>query len=316
MSRIRVGYAGYNHSLKANSGNFLSFNTIPHPWEIEARFRTNLENLTRIIGWNIVHKVHVFRINGGLIPARRVTPELCDKFLTKYDVEFSQLREMLHQSDQRVSFHMLYSSMGSFIPSGAANSLNEALSYDIILTRLGADDGVIILHCGKFNANRNAHEQRLIERISALPDRVRERILLENDTRWDPEMTWEVARQAGCGFCYDIFHHKLFDEFFQFTDENIQTALQRCATYCKRVKKTPKVHVSSQDPLGDAGKHADHVEWRDYVKLRKNMFALGIERMDIMLEAKKTDQALLTLRERVKQQESARFVVSTDGVLA
>jgi UV DNA damage endonuclease len=138
--------------------------------------------------------------------------------------------------------------------------------------------------------DKQASIKRFTERYISLPAAVRRRLVVENDDRsYTVSDCLEVNRQTGGPVLFDVFHHRVNS-----SGETTREALRRCAETWHRTDGPPMVDYSSQEPGQRRGRHAEHIDVRDFQMFLEA--ARGVE-CDVMLEIKdKEKSALQALR--------------------
>lgn len=296
LERLRLGYSASNTSQRLQSGKELRINPISFG-QVRARFKTNIECLTRILGWNRVHNIQLFRISTHFI----TKPHEFDykRLLTEFGVELHGIKAMCEDYSMRLTLHGITQSMGSPDAKMQERAYKHLEYCSDVLDAIGSDDSVIVQHLGGAYKQRFATRERVVKFIKGLPENMRRRIVLENDDKWSVADVTHVARNAKCGFVYDVFHHKCFPQDIPFTTQNVDSALRAVRNTCAKIGKTPKVHISSQNPLKDLGGHSDLIDFRDYTKLRRAINLTSLRNIDIMVEADLHEQAVLALLSRL-----------------
>jgi UV DNA damage endonuclease len=190
-------------------------------------------------------------------------------------------------------------------------SLAELESHAALLDAMGAGpEATVVVHVGGLYGDRTASLDRWAAAWELLSDRARARIGLENDERlFNVADALELHRRTGVRLVYDHHHARINDGGVP-PRESLRAAY---ATWPAGIR--PKVHLSSPrlsvetvrrpvpgtrrsreatvtPPLGP---HADLVSPWDLVDL----LAAAPGPLDVMLEAKAKDVALLWLRARL-----------------
>ena len=191
-------------------------------------------------------------------------------------------------------------------------SLVELESHTALLDALGCGpDATVVVHVGGLYGDRASALDRWVEAFGRLSDAARRRIGLENDERlFNVGDVLEVARRTGVRVVYDHHHARINPTPALGPREALRAAF---ATWPAGVR--PKVHLSSPRAhvdwvrrpvpgtrrsrdvvvLPDLAPHADLVSPFDFLSFMQ----LVPGPVDVMLEAKAKDLALLWLRERL-----------------
>jgi len=110
--------------------------------------------------------------------------------------------------------------------------------------------------------------------------------VIENDDRsYTVADCLEVSRRCGVPVLLDAFHHRVNG-----SGETIGVALRRCAATWRRRDGVPMVDYSSQQPDERRGRHAEHIDVRDF---RKFLAEMRDVECDVMLEIKDKESSAL-----------------------
>lgn len=150
-------------------------------------------------------------------------------------------------------------------------------------------DHKVVIHGGGIYNDREASTRRLIEELVALPDGIRNRLVLENDERlFNLSQILGVAEASGLPVVFDLHHHQINPG-----TEPLEELLPRVrATWNCR----PKIHMSSQKPNARIGAHDDLLHEDD---LRTLCDILPFE-TDVMVESKAKEVAAMKAYEWLK----------------
>jgi UV DNA damage endonuclease len=215
----------------------------------------------------------------------------------------------------RLSFHPgQYVVLNSERPDVRAMAARE---LDVLASILDAmevgPEAVVVLHVGGGAGGSVAARERFLRGLEAVGEPARRRLVVENDDRvFSLDDVLALARSVALPVVWDILHHHCHDPVGIPDAEALHAAL---ATWPPDV--TPKIHFSSPKTaieerrerdgrrvqtryvLPPLRAHADLVDPIAFEELLRGP-AHG-RRMDIMLEAKGKDLALLRLREQLLQ---------------
>ncbi|ACZ42930.1 UV-endonuclease UvdE [Thermobaculum terrenum ATCC BAA-798] len=164
-------------------------------------------------------------------------------------------------------------------------------------------EAVVVIHGGGAYGDKRAAMDRFVRRYLELPERVRRRLVVENDEKVFSvsDVLW-LHERTGAPVVFDHLHHRVHDPDGWQTREAVAACL---ATWPQGV--VPKVHFSSprteprstergeSDPL--PWQHGDWIDAWEFAGFLRECEGLAF---DVMLEAKKKDLALLRLREELR----------------
>lgn len=231
----------------------------------------------------------------------------------RFAEELAELGARAKELRLRLSTHPgQYTVLNSTAPETVDAAVTELEVHAELLD--GMDLGpecVIVLHVGGIAGDKQAAKDRFVRGFERLSERAQKRLVIENDDRsFGLADALEVSGRTGCPVVWDVLHHHCFDPDGIPDDEALRLAV---ATWPRGV--TAKMHYSSPVTAIHVRKvkegrrtievptppqlraHADMIDpvgftwFLDHVKKDA--------RVDVMLEAKAKDVALLTLRRQL-----------------
>ena len=261
------------------------------PLRLRELIRENLDALGRVVDFLDQHRILLYRITSNLIPfASHPVNRL--PWWDEYADDFAALGRRFQALGIRVSTHPgQFTVLNSPSPLIVEAAVAELDYHARLLDAFGADfSAKIILHVGGLYAGSEAVAMdRFCDVASRLEERVRRRLVVENDDRlFDAAEVLQVARRIGVPVVFDWLHHHANP-----CGAPLAEVLPAIFETWQAEDGTPKVHLSSQAAGGPAGAHADFIEPVDAFAC---FAALPPQAFDCMLEAKEKDRALLKLR--------------------
>jgi UV DNA damage endonuclease len=285
---MRVGYACQNLSIQETTNRTLRLANLGDADKVRGIVEANLAGLRRIVEWNASEGIGLFRIGQSLIP-------FASHPAFPYDWQIAH-RENLADIGNLATVHGIRLSMhpGQYIQPGSPNpdvvraSIAELEFCTALFTALGTADPVVVLHVGGAYGEPDVTAARYVETLSAHPE-ILSVLALENDERiWTVEQVVPIGRALGVPAIVDTLHHRLNPGSL-----TLHEAFASALPTWDAVGRRPKVHISSQDPVKQAGAHAYGIDPADWQEL---IGALSGADVDVMIEAKGKDKALLDLR--------------------
>jgi UV DNA damage endonuclease len=150
----------------------------------------------------------------------------------------------------------------------------------------------IILHVGGLYGDRGASIQRFSKEFRALPRNVRTRSVLENDERsYGGEDVLPLCEALGIPMTFDYLHYTALTGHLP----ERQFLKDVCESWSTNDGE-PEFHYSTQKSSSRRGSHAEMVDIQGFLRFLKVMPSKDV---DLMLEAKAKDLALLRLREQL-----------------
>ena len=146
----------------------------------------------------------------------------------------------------------------------------------------------IILHVGSSKPNKEEAINRFINNFNLLNDDIKNSIILENDDKvFNANDIFYICNKLNIPMVFDIHHHRINHCNFDFNNF--------IKTWNNQELK-PKMHISSSKDKKNIRAHNNYInynEYKDFFKFVKNYD------IDIMVEAKMKNLALLKLRNKI-----------------
>jgi UV DNA damage endonuclease len=275
-------------------------------WQSEPHLRVSLERLEAILRYCDAQDIRMYRMVTALapyashpdLPRFRSQPAECAE-------ELAAVGALARSLGVRLSTHpgqyTVLNSEDERVQRLAAEELEVQAE---LLDRMGlGPDAVVVLHVGGGAGGKGAAIDRFLHGFELLSDAARARLVVENDDRtFALRDVLEVSSRIGRPVVWDILHHHCNDPDRIPDREALELAL---GTWPRDVR--PKIHYSSPRTSVEERKgrrvlpplraHADMIDPIGFERFVVDT-AAGLE-LDVMLEAKAKDLALLRLREQL-----------------
>lgn len=257
----------------------------------------NLHNTLRILRYNKALEIPVYRLTSKLIPLA-THPELQSwRYTDDFADSLHEIGEFIRQNDFRVSSHPdHFTLINSMLPKVLEDSLRD-LDYHVKLYEamgLYENKYKLVLHVGGVYGNKQDSIQRFCDNFIRLPDRIRNRLIIENDDRcYNTYDVLELCQRLGVPMVLDVHHHNCLC-----AESDLESVLSQVFDTWAGEYFPPKIHFSSPKSCKDFRSHADLIDYNEFMDFLK--IAARINRdFDVMLEAKSKDTALLKLSDEL-----------------
>lgn len=308
---IRLGYVALPLTIGITSSSTLTVTNYKKLGmraikRIDDIINNNLDNLYEILKYNEKNNIHFYRLTSKLIPlATFVNFDYLKKFKNKY----KKISKFIEKNNMRVDLHpdqfiVLNSDRDSVVSSSI-----ESLKYHAnILRILNIKNPIIILHLGSSIGGKKKSIERFKENFYKLDENIRKMISLENDDKtYNIRNILKVCKELDIPFTFDYHHYKCNnngEKLERYIDEIFYT-------WTKRGMK-PKIHFSS--PKSKQKKefraHNDYIDSREFIKFIEKIKNINCD-FDIMIEAKKKDEAMFKLIRELKYYTDYKFIDET-----
>lgn len=315
--RIRLGYQGINRELREDgifcdrTARLATINERGVEY-IRGLYRENMADLLKLLEWNVAHGITFYRVSSGIAP--HITN---DRLLENHETykqlvysldckELRAVRDYIASKKLRITFHAEpYVVLSTDDPAVRMRSMRDIYYHYKLMKLLQLhSSSTVIVHGGGVYGDKPASKSRWIATYMELSEPVRARIALENDERsYNIEDVLEISEQVPkLPVVFDIFHYICHNKIRR---ESGLPKLPPPDDYMKRIiaswarfghRNKVKMHLSEQKPDSALGAHSDLVE--TIPKFMINFPATYGLKLDLMIEAKANEQAVLHLAEK------------------
>jgi UV DNA damage endonuclease len=283
---VRVGYPCINRSIGCTSSRTFRLASYSEKRLVET-VTQNLDCLDKVLRWNAEHGIRFFRITSDLVPFAS-HPVCRYDWGRHFGGQLRALGRFVQRHQMRVSMHpdqfVLINARDQAL---VASSVRELEYHARVLDLMGlATSAKLQIHVGGVYGDKQTSILRFVERYARLPSAVRRRLVVENDDRsYTVSDCLSVSRLTGVPMLFDVFHHQVNS-----SGESVRDALRVCATTWHKADGPPMVDYSAQEPGQRRGRHAEHIDVRDFQRFLKA--ARGVD-CDVMLEIKDKEKSAL-----------------------
>lgn len=302
---VRLGYVAISNRLgkKVTTSSTVTFTNYNKIFSQEKKLDklksvtvSNFKGLEEIIKYNIKNNIHFYRITSALIPL--VThPEVGYWGHREiFDKDFQLIGELIRESNMRVDTHPdEFNVLNSTNPEVVKNSIENLSRQVEWFEDLGYDEGKMVIHIGGAAGGKVAALKRFEENFNELPERIKARLMLENDDKtFTATETLKLCKTINIPMVLDVHHHNCNNK-----GENIEDLLEEIFNTWNNEKLPPKLHFSSPKSGEKDRKHADFINSNDFVNFIEKTRKLN-RNFDVMLECKEKDVALFQLVNELK----------------
>ena len=264
----------------------------------------NAEALLASLQFCAENRIGCFRINSQILPIK-THPEVgyrVDDLPGSEEIvkAFQRCREFALQHGLRTCFHPDQFVVLNSPREDVVTKSIEELDYQAEVAEwIGAD--VINIHAGGAYGDKTAALQRFAECLARLPQRVRERLTVENDDRiFTPADLLPLCKAEGVPLVYDVHHHRCNSDGL-----SVEQATKRAIATWNR---EPLFHISSPLAGWEGSKperHHDFIDFQDFPACWRK------KKITVEVEAKAKEVAIQKLLSELKNatmQDDAWFV--------
>lgn len=308
--KVRLGYACISKTLNniTTSTPFTYSEYLKNKDlnNIDQVIKSNLNDLIEILKYNIKNNIHFFRISSKLIPLA-TKKDVVFNYYNKYQKYYNIISKMIKGNNLRIDFHPDEFCVLNSTKKEVVTSSIEILKYHYnLLKYFKINNKLLVLHIGSNTFGKNNSIKRFINSFNNLPKELKEIIAIENDDKvFNIIDCINISKQIGCPIIFD-YHHYVCNNNGEKIEDFFDDVIKSWH------KKTPKIHFSS--PKSKLKKefrsHNDYINSNNFIYFLDKIKTYNYN-IDIMIEAKKTDEAMFKLIRELKYKTDYKFVDET-----
>ena len=271
----------------------------------------NVADIKKMIDWNLENDINVMRLSSNIFPhlsnskmtncetfvdpcefAEYQTLEWCRK-------ELEDIGQYARSVGQRLTFHPgQYNQIGAKSRNVYENTILDLGLHAKIFDIMGMDsNSIMVIHGGGVYNNKGETIDRWKRQFLEMPEAIRNRIVFENcEKSYCIEDIIPISEYLNIPIVHDTHHYTCFNHYNPTYKQKPASELMIPVldTWRRRDIK-PKFHISEQGS-GRVGHHSDFIEViPEYLLEIPEKHNINI---DVMIEAKKKEQAILKLHKK------------------
>lgn len=258
----------------------------------------NLTNTKRILYHCLAHDIQFYRFSSRLIPLAGHELVKDHDFLVDLLKSLQEIGEIVQENQMRVGFHPdHFTVLNTPRPSVLATSIADLKQHKQLLEAMGLGPAYKCnIHVGGSYGDKTESGRRFVNNFQQLDPSLQQYICLENDDKtFTAKETLQIAQTVGVPMVLDLHHHRCNHD-----GETLEDLWPEITQTWKEELFPPKIHISSEKSPTHIRSHADYVHLDDlmpFLSLAKQY----TEQLDVMIEAKKKDEALFDLMKKVQK---------------
>lgn len=311
--KIRLGYACITETLNLNTSTNYTYTNYIKEKDLEKLdniIKKNLEGLKEILNYNLKNNIHFYRLSSKLIPLA-TKEDVKFNYIDKYKNEYKKISDIIYKGKMRVDFHPDQFCVLNSVKKDVVNNSIEILKYHYnILDSLKIKDKVLILHIGSNVFGKENSLSRFIKNYNLLPKNIKDSIVIENDDKiFNIEDCLYLNKKLGIPIVLDYHHH-----ICNSNEIDLYKYIDKIFSTWKTIN--PKIHFSS--PKSKLKKefrsHNDYINSEVFIDFIERIKYLNYD-IDIMIEAKKKDEAMFRLIREIKYKTNYKFIDDTTFIV-
>lgn len=312
--KIRLGYACISTTLDkvtpSTPYTYTEFLEKKNLDKLDKVIKSNLEDLIKILNYNVKNNIHFFRLSSKIIPLATRMDVIFDYHNT-YKEYYSKINRIINQNKMRVDFHPdQFCILNSTKIEVVKNSF-EILKYHYnMLNYFGINNKILVLHIGSSVLGKENSKIRFINNFNKLPRYIQKCIAIENDDKiFNIKDCLDIYYKIGTPIILD-YHHFICNN----DNSNILELLPIIFKSWQNI--TPKMHFSSpkNKTKKDFRSHNDYINSDEFINFIE-ILKIFDKDIDIMIEAKAKDNALFKLVRELKYKTNYEFIDETSFIV-
>ncbi|RYD71067.1 MAG: UV DNA damage repair endonuclease UvsE, partial [Sphingobacteriales bacterium] len=208
MKLRNIGYACINLCQELTTSKTFRLANLTDERAAET-IKQNIENLQKILRWNVENGIKLFRIGSSFIPFashKNFTFNWKEAFKT----EFAEIHQYVKENNLRLSMHPgQYTVLNSPTEKIVNESIAELEWQAELLHILDPDGGIMVLHVGGVYGDKEASMNRFIRNFERLSPIAQHYLVLENDDKsYTLDDALHICQAVKMPLVFDIFHHQ------------------------------------------------------------------------------------------------------------
>lgn len=304
---VRLGYACISRVINGSSSSPFTYSEYLKDNDMDKLDRvivSNLNVLNDIIDYNIKNNIHFYRMSSRIIPLATKDDVIFD-YIDRYSYYYKMIGKKIRDSNMRVDFHPdQFCVLNSVKRDVFDNSVKILIYHYNLLEALGIRDKVLVLHVGSNSFGKDNSIRRFINNFNKLPLYLRSSIAIENDDKvFNVSDVLKISKETGIPVVLDYHHHLCNKSDFSFDD-----------VFNSWGDRRVKMHFSSPKNKREYRSHSDYIYGDDFIEFLKVLKKYDRD-VDVMLEAKCTDDSLFRLVRYIKYKTNYKFMNDTSFYL-
>lgn len=276
---MKIGYACIPLGVNWSTNRKISLKNFSYKRFLEIT-TLNLEDLRKILEYNIKNNIYLFRISSDIIPfgSHSINNIPWQKI---FKSQLEDIGIFIKENEIRVSMHPgQYTILNSPAEEIVTRAIKDIEYHTQFLDSLYLDySHKIVLHLGGRYNNKLESLKRFIKNFKMLSQSARKRLVIENDERnFNFTDVLYVSEVLNIPIVFDYFHHTINP-----VSMDIKEILLLVKETWKREDGNVKIHYSEQSRFKRLGSHSEFIETAKFLKFYNAIKGFD---PDIMLETK------------------------------
>lgn len=310
--KIRLGYVSLPVTLDITASKTMTLTSYKKLGKKQAEekrtriFLENLDNLSEILKYNLKNNIHFYRMTSHLVPLLTYKDSY-DNILEKHKDKLTKIGSFIKENNMRVDIHPdQFNVLNSINESVVEATISNLNYYNDLMNKLGLNTS-IILHVGSGQGGKKESINRFIDNFNKLNNNIKKKIAIENDDKvFNIRNVLSLSKKINVPVVLD-YHHFLVNKNNEKIEDYIMDIFNTWNT-------TPKIHFSSPKNKKEKRSHHDYIDSNIFIDFIEKIKFINRD-FDVMIEAKKKDEALFKLVRELKYKTNFKFIDETTFIV-
>ncbi|OIJ13278.1 UV damage endonuclease UvsE [Anaerobacillus alkalilacustris] len=311
---VRFGYVAMSVQLKnASPSQTMTVKQFEQIKDKDAAIRkleriaiSNLENCLRLLKHNLSLDITFFRLSSKLVPLVNHPNTQGWKFEKAILPMLKELGDFIHKYDMRLGFHPDHFVVLNNLDEELLKRSLETLLYHYKLLK-GMNINPVhrcVLHIGGAKVGKVNGLEDFIQNFEKIPKILQQMLIIENDdTVYHIEDALYLGEKLQIPVVLDLHHHDINQpesfSFLEIWDRVVQT--------WEHSPLPLKIHISSPKENENDKRHHDYINIERLMRFLNEVKG-SVEHIDVMIEAKKKDEALIQLMKDLEERDDCTLI--------
>jgi UV DNA damage endonuclease len=261
--KIRFGYVAIALNLpKVTSSSLVTYRHYSSLSEIDRINKlkkvtsSNLEDLKKILDYNIKNNIHFYRITSALVPLAN-HPDVKDWTYRKmFSPDFKIIGDIIKENNIRVDTHPdQYNVINSVKENVVENTKKNLMTHVDLFNDLGYELGKMVIHVGSGQGGKEKAIERFINNFREYPESIKSKIILENDDKvFNIIDVLHICNELNIPMVLDVHHYKCNND-----GEDLYDHIGDIFETWDKEELPPKIHFSTPKESEFDRKHSDYI---------------------------------------------------------
>ncbi len=305
--KIRLGYACIPITIDETSSHTLTYTNYKKLGKLaneklDKVIKSNFDSLEKILKYNIRNDIKFFRMTSELLPLFN-HPNVHYDFYNQYKDYYKKIGNIVKENNIRLDMHpSAYTVLNSVNPDVVTSTINILKNYQKMYEYMQIES-ILVLHVGSKVNGKKEGIKRFIDNFNKLDEKTKNLIVIENDDKsYNITNVLNLCKKINRPMVLDYHHFKVNKN-----NEKIEDYIEKIFNTWDSI---PKIHFSSPKNKKDKRSHHDYINVDDFIDFIEKIKFINRD-FDIMIEAKKKDEALFKLIRELKYKTNYKIKGTT-----